>query len=184
MPVLEFADFGRPENFHEIARHRFFKIVEIFSEVQFVKQSRRPRAVRIPASPDAFAVALVANDQLLERAEIQAQRARGTRGLDCFHEHEIRRARAIARRSGGRENEKLSRLEMRCRLQPDGGEARGGIFPAHRHLIDLLQNRVVEINFLSDGFVREQTSQCQRGNKRAKEHKRFIEGLRSGATGD
>ena len=43
-----------------------------------------------------------------------------------------------------RENKKLSRLEMRGRLQTNGRYARSRILPAVRHLFDLLENELVE----------------------------------------
>ena len=66
MAVLRPADFGRPENFHEITGLRLGEVVEIFAEIHFVEEPRGPRAIGVPSAPDAFAVALVADEKTVE----------------------------------------------------------------------------------------------------------------------
>src|SRR5439155_17041480 len=74
--VLGFADVLRPKNFHEIARLRLREIGKVAAKCQLLKEPRRAGAVRIPAPPDALAVALsVANHQFVERRVIELERA-------------------------------------------------------------------------------------------------------------
>src|SRR5262249_10773530 len=65
VPALTPANVVVPKDLHEVARLRLGKIGKIAAEPELVKQSRRAGSVRIPASPHAFAVALLANDQLI-----------------------------------------------------------------------------------------------------------------------
>ena len=73
MSVLGPADLRRPENFHKITRHRLVEIIEVFSKIQVMKQSRCSRPVGVPAAPDSLAVALIANDQLLEGGDVETR---------------------------------------------------------------------------------------------------------------
>ena len=73
MSVLVFANRARPENFHEIARLGVIETVKVSAEPQLVKQTRRAWAICVPAAPNAFAVALITNDQPLKRAAIETK---------------------------------------------------------------------------------------------------------------
>ena len=63
MSVLVSANLPRPENLHEITRLRLVEIIEVSSKLQLMKKARRAGAICIPATPDAFAVMLIADDQ-------------------------------------------------------------------------------------------------------------------------
>jgi len=106
--MLGATHLGRPEYFHEIAGLRLREVVEVLADAEFVKQARRAGSIRIPASPNSFAIALSANHQLLQGREIQIERTVIAQGFDCFDENEIGCARAVARRRSFGENKKLS----------------------------------------------------------------------------
>ena len=143
--MLTFAHLTRPEYFHKIAGPRLVKVIEIVAESELVKKAACARAVGIPATPNAFAIVLIANDELLEDGEIEVQISPRAQRLDRLDKHEIGRARAKTRIRRRRKNEKFARLEVRCGLQADLGEARDGITAALRHLFDLLENQSIEI---------------------------------------
>src|SRR5262249_53877671 len=90
MSAFVLADIAVPENFHEIARLGICKIGEIASETKLVKQSSGPRAVRVPASPNSFTVALIADDQLVQRCKIELELAAVAQFFDGFDENQIR----------------------------------------------------------------------------------------------
>src|SRR5438045_6721655 len=92
------AHFGRPKNFHVIARLRPGEVIEVMSETEFVEEPRGAGPIGVPATPDAFAIALMANHEAFERRIIEIERAARAQRLDCFHEDQISRARAIAGR--------------------------------------------------------------------------------------
>ena len=76
MSVLVSPDLPRPENFHEIARFRLIEVIEVLSKLQLVKQTGCARPICIPAAPDAFAIALISDDQSLQRGIIEAAAGR------------------------------------------------------------------------------------------------------------
>ncbi len=63
MSVLVSTDLPGPENFHEVTRLRPVEIIEVLSKLQLMKKAGRAGAICIPATPDAFAVMLIADDQ-------------------------------------------------------------------------------------------------------------------------
>ena len=70
---------------------------------------------------------------------------------------------------------------MSGRLQPNRRESSCGISPARRHLLDLIEDRVVQTRFLgSDGMCEQQPHTHSRNE--AKKHKRPIGDLHPGAT--
>ena len=140
MTVFASADVIVPKDFHEITRLRLREISEVTAKPKLVKQSRCSRAVRVPASPHSFAVALVANDELIQGSVIELQLAAVTQLLDCFDEHQIRRPGAEADIWLRWDDEKFARFKMGGGLQFDRGEVRDGIFAAARHLARLLEN--------------------------------------------
>ena len=143
MSVLVPSHLARPENFHEIARPGLIDIVEISTKPQLVKQTRGARAICVPASPDAFSIVLVANDQAFKRAVVETQLATFAQSFDRSDKHQICRART---ETGPRRNDKeFSRLEMRRRFQANLCKMRNRVTTAFRHLPDLLQNQVVAI---------------------------------------
>ena len=115
MSVLIFSHLARPENFHEITRLRLINIREISTKLQFVKQTRRARAISVPSSPDVFSIVLVANDQMLEGAIVQAKLTAFAQSFDRSDEHQIGRARTETRARGN--DKEFSGLEMCRRLQ-------------------------------------------------------------------
>ena len=143
MSVLVSSHLARPENFHEIPRLRLIDIIKISAKPQLVKETSRAWAVRVPSSPDAFSIALVANDQALKRAVIQTKLATFAQSLNRSDEHQIRRARTETRPC--RDNKEFSRLEVCRRLQTNLCKMRNRISAAFRHPVDLLQNHVVTI---------------------------------------
>ena len=110
--MLGTADFGRPKNFHEIARLRFGEVIEVPAQVHLIREARRAGAVGVPSAPNAFAVALTTNHQAFESRMIEIERTLRAQGLDRFHEDEVGRAGAVARRGRVRHNEEFSGFEM------------------------------------------------------------------------
>src|ERR1700736_963948 len=134
------ADILVPKNLHEIARLRLCEIGKVSSEAEFVKQTRGSGSVRIPPTPNPFAVVLIANHKLVERGEIELELAAVAQSFNRFDEHDVSRARAEARIRPGRYDKEFSGFEMRGGLQFDFGEVRDGIFSATRHLLHLLED--------------------------------------------
>src|SRR5436190_3775493 len=87
MTVLRAAYFRGPEDFHEIAGLRLGEVVEVFAEIHFVKETGGAGTVRVPSAPDAFAVALVANKEAVERRVIETKRAARAQDFDGLDEH-------------------------------------------------------------------------------------------------
>ena len=77
------ADVIVPENFHEIARLRLREIGEVVAEAELVKQTRSSGSVRIPATPNTFAILLIANDELIQRREIELAVRQATGNSDA-----------------------------------------------------------------------------------------------------
>ena len=92
MSVLISSHLARPENFHEVTRLRLVDIIEIPTKPQFVKQTRRARAICVPSSPDVFSIVLVAYDQMLEGAIVQTKLTMFAQSFDRSDEHQIGRA--------------------------------------------------------------------------------------------
>jgi len=63
MSVLVSTHLPGPENFHEVTRLRPVEIIEVLSKLQLIKKAGRAGAICIPATPYAFAVMLIADDQ-------------------------------------------------------------------------------------------------------------------------
>jgi len=143
MAVLVSANRARPENLHEIARLRLIDVVEIATEPKLVKEAPRARAICIPATPDAFSIALVANDQALQRAVVQTKLTTFAQSFDRSDKHQVRRARTETRPR--RNNKEFPRLEMCRRLQTNLCKMRNRITTAFGHLPDLLKNEVVAV---------------------------------------
>ncbi len=75
MSVFPFAHLPRPENFHEIAWLRLIKVIEVLSKAQLVKETGGAWSICVPPAPDAFAIALISNDQLFQRSVVETQLA-------------------------------------------------------------------------------------------------------------
>src|ERR1051326_9520113 len=127
MPAFATADLIAPENFHEIAGLSLSKISEIATEIQFVKQTRRARAVGVPPSPNALPVVLFPNHELIQRREVELELSPIAQLLDCFNENDISRPRTKTRIRRSRDDEKLTRFKMGGRAQLNCGEVRHGI---------------------------------------------------------
>src|SRR4029077_16440375 len=89
MSVLVSSHLARPENFHEITRLGSLYNVEISTNPQLVKETRRAWAIRVPSSPDALSIALVTNDQVLKRAVVQTKLTTFAQSFDRSDEHQI-----------------------------------------------------------------------------------------------
>ena len=89
MSVLGFAYVPRPENFHEVARLRLVEFVEILAQPQFVKETRSSRSVCIPPAPDAFAIALISNDQVFQSGVIETKLTLRAQGLNGSNENKV-----------------------------------------------------------------------------------------------
>ena len=100
MSVLVSSHLSRPEYFHEIARLGLIDIVEVSTEPQLVKETRRAWAIRVPAAPDAFSIVLVANDQTLKRGVIQSKLTAFAQSFDRPDKDQIRRTRTETRTRG------------------------------------------------------------------------------------
>src|SRR4029077_2514045 len=87
MSVLVSSHLPRPENLHEIARLGLVEIVEVLSKLELMKKTGCAGSVCVPSAPDTFAVALIPNDQSLQRGIIEAQLAARTQSLDCSDEN-------------------------------------------------------------------------------------------------
>ena len=87
--MLTFANLARPKYFHEIARPRLVKIVKILAKLQLVKKTCRAWSVCVPSAPDPFAIALISNDQLVKRGEIEMKLAPRAQGLNGPDKHEV-----------------------------------------------------------------------------------------------
>jgi len=97
MSVLVSSHLARPENFHEVTRFRLIDVVEIATKPQLVKETRRARAIRVPSSPNAFSIVLVANDQAFKRGVVQTKLTAFAQSFDRSDEDQIRRARTETR---------------------------------------------------------------------------------------
>src|SRR5690349_15994997 len=139
-----------PENLHEIAGLGLLEAGKVVSKSELVKQSRRAGTVRVPASPHAFAVVLIANDQLIQGRVIELQFTAVAQLLDRLDENEIRRARAETHVRFGRNDEKFSRFEMGRGLQLYFCDVRGRIFAAARHSVDLIEDERIETGCVHD----------------------------------
>ena len=113
MTMFSRANGAAPEDLHEITRLSLRKIGEVAAQPEFVKQSRCPWAICIPAPPNAFTVMLIANDQLIEGGEIELQLAAFAQPLQCLDEHQISRSGTEARIGRGWNNQEFARFEMR-----------------------------------------------------------------------
>jgi len=100
--VLVLADLARPKDFHEIAGLRLIETIEVVAEPQLVKEARCAWAISVPAAPDAFPVALISDDQVLQSGGIEIHLAPRPQRLDCFNEDQIRCARAKTGRASRR----------------------------------------------------------------------------------
>src|SRR5215475_797265 len=89
MTVLISPHLARPENFHEVTGLGLIDFVEIPTEPQLVKQTRGSRAICVPATPDAFSIVLVANDQALKRTVVQTKLTTFAQSFDCFDKNQI-----------------------------------------------------------------------------------------------
>src|ERR1044071_8751693 len=143
MAMLGPANFRRPKNLHEIAGLRRGEVIKVFSQVHLVKQSSGAGPVGIPPAPDAFAIALVANQETLERGMVQGQGSAGAKGFDCLDENQIGRAGTITGRSSIRHDEKNALFKMSSRLQSNRRHPRSGIMAARGHGPDLIDDEAV-----------------------------------------
>jgi len=135
----------RPEDLHEIAGLGLIEVVEISAEPEFMKEPGSAGPVCVPATPNSFAVTLIADDELVEGCEVKMKLAACTERLNCPDEHLVSCSGAEARKRRRRQNEKFSRLEMRRGLQSNLGKSGDGVTAALWHLSYLLQDDSVEV---------------------------------------
>src|SRR6516162_2293674 len=145
MSAFALADIVVPKDFHEIAGLRLRKIGKVPAEPELVKQTRGAGTVRIPASPNAFTIVLIANDELVESCVVKFQLAAGPQHFDGLNKDDVGRARAKTGIRRSWDYEEFSRFKMRSRLQLDFGEVRDRIFAAGRHFAHLLENQRVVV---------------------------------------
>ena len=105
MATLALSDFIAPENLHELARARFTPVGEILPQREFTKEPGGAGTVRVPPSPDAFAVALAVHEQSAERVFGKRNPAVTNKLLANTREYEISRAAAVAGHSAARVHE-------------------------------------------------------------------------------
>ena len=165
------SDILIPKNFHEITRLGLREIGKIAPKPEFVKQSRSARTVCIPATPDAFAIVLIANNQLIQSCEIELQLSAIPQFLDGFDENEVSRAGAETDIRLGRDYKKFAGFEMGCGLQFDLGKVRNGILAAARHFAHLFEDDIVQASPASD-----LDSHPQRKKQNYSSHRRGING--------
>src|SRR5207253_8778082 len=122
---------------HEIARLRLIEVVEILPKPKFVKKTGCARSVCVPSAPDTFAVALISNDQSLQRGIIQVQLAVRTQSLDRSDKNQICCAGAKPGRGLRSQNEKFADSELCGELKRNLCKVRNGIAPACGNLLDL-----------------------------------------------
>src|SRR5262249_61362600 len=130
------ARCSRGRNLHEIARVGMSNSVKSATEAQLGKQARCTRATCIPATPDGFSIALIANDQALKCAVVQTKLTTFAQSFDRSDKYQIRRARTETRPR--RNDKELPRLKMCRGLQTNLCKTRNGVTTALRHLPDLL----------------------------------------------
>lgn len=176
MSVLVSSHLARPENFHEITRFRLINIIEISTKPQLVKETRRAWAICVPSPPDAFSIALVANDQTLKRAVIQTKLTTFAQSFDGSDKHQIRCARTET--WPGRNDKEFSRLEMCRRLQANLCKMRNRVTTAFGHLPHLLQNQVVAIaserELRRDSNKRRENTYVELVHRRISKHRNLI----------
>jgi hypothetical protein len=141
--MLILSDLARPENLHEVARPGLIEIVKVPTDPQLVKKTGSTWSICVPAAPDSFAIALIANDQFFQGSILEMQVASRAQRLDWSDEYQIWCAGAET--WSGRHEEKFTRLEMRRRLQADLCEMRNRISAALRHLFNLLEDQAVAV---------------------------------------
>jgi len=112
MAAFASADTVRPKDFHEVAWLRLAEVVEVATESELVKKARRSRAIRIPAAPNAFAVALISNDQLIERGEVELKLPALAQGFEGANENNVSGAGTKAREGRLWDAEKFAGLKM------------------------------------------------------------------------
>ena len=110
-----------------------------------MKQARCSGAIRIPASPDAFAVPLVSDHQLIECGEVQLQLPAGPQLLDRADENQVGSTGTKTGRGRGGQGEEFSRFKVSGGLESDFGDVADGVFASGRHITDLLQNDSVQV---------------------------------------
>jgi len=143
--MLVLTDLARPKDFHEIAGLRLIETIEVVAEPQFVKETSCAWAISVPATPDAFPIVLISDDQVLQSGGIKIQLTPRPQRLDCFNEDQICCARAKTGRASRRQDKKFSRLKMRGTLKANLGKMGDGIMAAPRHLLHFLKYQAVVI---------------------------------------
>src|SRR6476619_2855337 len=106
-----------PKDFHEIARLRLRKIGEVSAQAEFVKQSRGSGTVRVPTSPHAFTVMLVANDQLVQRRIVELELPAVAQLFNRLNENQVGGARTKTHIRLRRGDKKFSGFKMSGGLQ-------------------------------------------------------------------
>src|SRR2546421_7213361 len=107
------TDILVPKNFHEIAGLRLREIGKVSSEPKLMKKTTSSRTIGVPATPNAFAIVLIANHQLIQRRSIELELPTIAQGFECFDENYVSRARAEARIRRGWNDKEFPGFEMR-----------------------------------------------------------------------
>jgi len=141
-----------------------------------VKQTRGARAICVPAAPNAFSIALIANDQALKRAVIQTKLTTFAQSFDRPDKHQVRRAGTETRPR--RNDEEFSGLKMCRRLESNLGKMRNRVMTGFRHLFHLLKNQVVAIagerELRRDSNKRSEDAYIQLVHRRISKHRNMF----------
>ena len=87
-----------------------------------MKETGRTWPIRIPPTPDAFAIALISNDKMVQGRVVQLKLPPRAQCFDRPNENEIGRARTETRRGRRRQKEKFAGFKMSRGLEADFGE--------------------------------------------------------------
>ncbi len=146
MPVFRRADFGRPEDFHEVAGERVADGGKVGAQPQLVEKPCRAGPVGVPAAPDALPVRLPANRKTAQGLFIQFQYAAVAQSLDNPEKDEVGGARTIGGRRGLRLEEEppvagqpRGALETKARVVARGVRAANGHrgYPRQDEAVDI-----------------------------------------------
>ena len=141
-----------------------------------MKQTRGAGAICVPATPDAFSIVLVANNQALKRAIVQIKLTAFAQSFDRSDKDQIRRART---ETGPRRNDKkFARLKMCRRLQANLCKMRNRVTTAFRHLPDLIEDKVVAVagerELRRSGDKRREDAYTKLVHRRINKHRNMI----------
>lgn len=145
MSMFTLAYLLRPENLHEIAGPGLIEIVEVWAETEFVKKPGGAGSIRVPTTPNSFAVVLIANDEVVEGRKVERKLSTRTQRLNRSDKHVVSCARTETRKRRCGQNKKFPGLKMRRGLQLDLGKSGDRVTAALWHLFYLLEHDSIEV---------------------------------------